>query len=118
DIAVYSFPKKDAKRALKVVRHYLQDKDTDGDISSLGRKISILKDFIDSVYSGDNRDALKPKAAALLTDFETSREAIKPEMLALSTAGKGETLAYWAPEIHLWKRLLTSYASLLDEVQF
>jgi len=118
DIAVYSLPKKDAKRALKVVRHYLEDKDTDGEIASLGRKIGILKDFIDSVYTGDNRDALKTKAAALLTDLETSREAIKPEMLALSTAGKGETLAYWAPEIHLWKRLLTSYASLLGEVQF
>jgi hypothetical protein len=118
DLSAFPLPKKDKKRILTVVRKHLKDKDTDGQLSPLGMKINALKDYVDSVYDGENKEALKPKAAALLTELETSREALKPEMLALSTAGKGETLEYWAPELKLWKRLHESYRALLAEVAF
>jgi hypothetical protein len=118
DLSVFPLPKKEKKRILAVVRKHLKDEDTDGQLSPLGMKINTLKDFVDSVYDGDNKIALKPKAAALLAELESSRAALKPEMLALSTAGKGETLEYWAPEFQLWKRLHESYRALLAEVQF
>jgi len=118
DISVLPLSQKEKKRILTVLRNHFNDQNTDGQLSPLRMKANALKEYLDSVYDGDNKEALKPKAAALLAEFESAREALKPEMLALGAAGKGATLDYWAPELKLWKRLHESYRTLLAELVF
>ncbi len=115
DVAALSLSKKEARGVADEAKDFLRHQGS-GTMGGLGMKLSFLVTYLDTIYDGDNKSALKAKAEALQKDFDAGREQVKTELLALSAAGKGSTIEYWGPEFKLWSRLNGSLEDILKEL--
>jgi hypothetical protein len=104
DVAALHLGKKDVKKIDRDAKDYLRHGGA-GDLVGVGMKAAYLALYLNTLYDGENRDELRARASALVKAFDDGRERIKPEMKALSVAGKGETIEYWFPTFELWSRV-------------
>ncbi len=116
DVAALGLSKKEISGIQNEAKDYLRHQGS-GTLAGLGMKLNFLITYLNTIYDADNRDMLKDRAETLLKDFDGGREQIKTELIALSAAGKGNTIEYWSPEFKLWSRLNASLGDILGELQ-
>lgn len=115
DVKAFDFSKKEKAKVEKLAKKYLSIGLPIRTLVEVGVKGAALKIYLESLYSGENRDALLARAGELMKSFELHRSGDLERAKQVKAEGKNGTLEFHRFQWAKARELSATYEALVKD---